>query len=60
VGIWNLFWQLGKITTKNLESKILELVNNSSFKKKAEQIASQMEKENFREEIYNLSLEFIM
>ena len=27
--------KIGKITTKNLEPKILELVNNRSFKKKA-------------------------
>jgi sterol 3beta-glucosyltransferase len=44
---------IGKITLKNLEPKILELLNNSSFKKKAEQIANQMKEENFREEIYN-------
>jgi len=36
--------KIGKITTKNLEPKILELVNNTSFKKKAEKVASQMEK----------------
>jgi len=44
--------QISKITEKNLEPKILDLVNNKSYKKKARQIASQMEKENFREEIY--------
>ena len=49
--------KIGKITTKNLEPKILELVNNSSFKKKAEQVASQMEKEDFREELYNSIVE---
>ncbi len=49
--------KIGKITTKNLEPKILELVNNSSFKKKAEQVASQMGKENFREEIYKSIIE---
>jgi len=49
--------KIGKITKKNLEPKILELVNNRSFKKKAEQVASQMEKENFREEIYKTIIE---
>ena len=49
--------KIGKITTKNLEPKILELVNNSSFKSKAEQVASQMEKEGFREELYNSIVE---
>jgi len=49
--------KIGKITTKNLEPKILELLNNSSFKEKAEQVASQMEKEDFREELYNSIVE---
>lgn len=49
--------KIGKITTKNLELKIFELVNNSSFKKKAEQVACQMEKENFKEELYNSIVE---
>jgi sterol 3beta-glucosyltransferase len=48
---------IGKITTKNLEPKILELMNNSSFKRKAEQIASQMRKEDFREEIHKAIIE---
>ncbi len=41
-----------KITTKNLEPKILELVNNASFKKEAERIGDQMEQEDFSEELY--------
>jgi UDP:flavonoid glycosyltransferase YjiC (YdhE family) len=49
--------KVGKITTKNLEPKILELVNNSSFKKKAEKVAIQMENEDFREELYNSIVE---
>ncbi len=49
--------KIGKITTKNLEPKILELVNNSYFKSKAEQVASQMEKEDFREELYKSIVE---
>lgn len=43
--------KIGKITMNNLEPKILDLLNNRSFKKKAEQLAGQMKKENFREEI---------
>jgi sterol 3beta-glucosyltransferase len=43
--------KIGKITTENLESKIIELLSNSAFKKKAEQIARHMEQENFREEL---------
>ena len=49
--------KIGKITSKNLEPKILELVHNSSFKEKAEQVASQMKKEDFRELLYNSIVE---
>ena len=49
--------RINKISTKSLEPKILELVNNNSFKKKAEQVASRMEKEDFREELYNSIVE---
>ena len=49
--------KIGKIMTKNLEPKIIEFVNNTSFKKKAEKVASQMEKENFKEEIYKSIIE---
>jgi sterol 3beta-glucosyltransferase len=65
--VWNkIIYELGagpkgikvdKITTKNLEPKILELVNNRAFKKKAEQIASQMGKEDLREEVYQSIIE---
>jgi sterol 3beta-glucosyltransferase len=44
--------KINKITTDNLEPKICELVKNSGFKERARQGASQMKKENFREEIY--------
>jgi len=49
--------RINKITSKNLEPKILELINNNSFKKKAEQVASQMGKEDFREEMYTSIIE---
>ena len=49
--------KLGNITMKNLESKFFELVNNNSFKEKAEQVANQMGKENFRKEIYKSIIE---
>lgn len=45
--------KINKVTTKNLEPKILELLNNNSFKEKAEQLASQLGKEDFRKELYN-------
>jgi UDP:flavonoid glycosyltransferase YjiC (YdhE family) len=44
--------KIGKMTTKDLEPHMLQLVNNPSYKKKAQQIAGQMEKEDFREAIY--------
>jgi len=48
--------KIGKISTKNLEPKILDLVNTPSYKEKAELVASQMEKEAFEKEI----IEFII
>ncbi|ERN41910.1 glycosyl transferase [Rubidibacter lacunae KORDI 51-2] len=49
--------KIEKISTKSLEPKVLELINNISFKKTAEQIANHMEKEDFREEIYKAIVE---
>ena len=49
--------RINKMTSKTLEPKILELLNNASFKKKTEKIASQMEKENFKEEMYQAIIE---
>jgi len=49
--------KISKINTENLEPKIIELMNNGSFKKKAEQIRSQMEKEDFRDELYRTIIE---
>jgi sterol 3beta-glucosyltransferase len=43
---------INKMTIKNLEPKILKLVNNGSYKKNAEQLAGKIGKENFREEMY--------
>jgi len=49
--------RIDKITTKNLEIKILELLNNKSFKQNAEQVALQIKNEDFREELYNSIVE---
>ena len=49
--------KIGKISTKSLEPKILELVHNRSFKKRAEQVASQMDQEDFREALYHAIVE---
>ncbi len=45
--------KIGKIRTKNLEPKILDLLSNKDYKQKSEQISKQMIKEDFREELYN-------
>lgn len=43
----------GRISVNNLEPRIIELFNNGSYKKKAEQVAARMKKEEFREELLN-------
>jgi UDP:flavonoid glycosyltransferase YjiC (YdhE family) len=43
--------KISSISTKNLEPKILELLNNKSFKEKSEEIGNQMKKEEYRDEI---------
>ena len=42
--------KINKISEKKLEPKIINLMNNKSFKKRAEQIALNMEQENFKDE----------
>ena len=49
--------KIGTISTKKLEPKILELINNKSFKKRAEQIALNMEQEDFKDELYRTIIE---
>lgn len=49
--------KIGKITTENLEPKILDLVHDRSFKIQSEQVASQIGKEDFKEEIYQAIIE---
>jgi UDP:flavonoid glycosyltransferase YjiC (YdhE family) len=44
--------KVGKITTKRLEPKIIDLIKNSSYKEKARLVSSQMENEDFTEELY--------
>jgi sterol 3beta-glucosyltransferase len=41
----------------NLELKILELLNNRSFKEKSENIGNQMQKEDFKDELYKTIIE---
>jgi len=49
--------KISKITTKKLEPKILELVNDSNFKNNATQIGNQMNKEDFKDELYRTIIE---
>jgi UDP:flavonoid glycosyltransferase YjiC (YdhE family) len=49
--------KIGAISTKKLEQKILELINNKSFKKRAEQISLNMEQEDFKDELYRTIIE---
>jgi UDP:flavonoid glycosyltransferase YjiC (YdhE family) len=46
-----------KMSTKNLEPKILALLNRKSFKTKAEHVAKHMQKEDFQEDIYRFILQ---
>lgn len=43
--------RIDKLSNGSLETKILDLMKNKSYKQKAEQIAGQMKKENFEQEI---------
>ena len=45
--------KIGNISIHNLEPKILELMSNTSFKKKAVKIAERMNQEDYREEVYH-------
>ncbi len=49
--------KIGNITAKKLEPKILQFVTDHSYKMKAAQIASQMEKEDLKENIYQAIVE---
>jgi len=44
--------KISKITNKNLELKVLELLNNRSFKEKSAKIGNQIKKEDFKDELY--------
>ena len=49
--------KISKITNKNLEPKVLELLNNRSYKEKSAKIADLMKNENFIDEIYSTIIE---
>lgn len=44
--------KIGKISTRNLAPRILDLINNQCYKKNAELIAKKMQKEYHKEELY--------
>ena len=49
--------KISRITNKNLEPKVLELLNNRSFKEKSAKIGNQMKKEVFKDELYKTIIE---
>jgi len=49
--------KISRITNKNLEPKVLELLNNRSFKEKSVKIGNQMKKEDFKDELYKTIIE---
>ena len=49
--------KISRITNKNLEPKILRLLNNRSFKEKSAKIGNQMKKEVFIDELYKTIIE---
>jgi sterol 3beta-glucosyltransferase len=44
--------KISRITNKSLETKVLELLNNRSFKERSETIGNQLSKEDYKEELY--------
>jgi len=49
--------RISRITNKNLEPKVLELLNNRTFKEESAKIANQMKKEDFKDELYKTIIE---
>jgi len=49
--------QITKITEKNLEPLILDLINNTAYKEKAEEISQKMKREDLEEELYRFIMD---
>jgi len=49
--------KISRLTNKNLEPKVLELLNNKSFKEKSAKIGKQIKKEDFIDELYKTIIE---
>ena len=49
--------KISRITNKNLEPKVLELLNNESYKEKSAKIGNLMKKEDFTDELYKTIIE---
>lgn len=49
--------KVSKMTRKNLEPKILELLSNKSYKENSERIGKQLKKEDYKEELYQSIIE---
>ena len=51
LGVGPLGVKINKLSTKILEPKILDLLNNPDYKEKAEEVKTQMAQENFKDEL---------
>jgi sterol 3beta-glucosyltransferase len=49
--------RINRIEVENLEPRILEMVSKTAFKTQAEQISSQMQNQDYREELYKFIIE---
>jgi UDP:flavonoid glycosyltransferase YjiC (YdhE family) len=49
--------RIGRITNKNLEPKVLDLLNNKRYKEKSAKIGDQMKREDFKDELYKTIIE---
>ena len=49
--------KVSRMTRKNIEPKILELLNNKSYKGNSERIGKQLKEEDYKEELYQSIIE---
>ncbi|MBI9053052.1 MAG: hypothetical protein JEY96_04510 [Bacteroidales bacterium] len=49
--------KISRVSNKNLEPKVLELLKNKNYKEKSIKIGNQMKKEDFNDELYKTIVE---
>ena len=52
LGVGPMGIKVSRMTRKNLEPKILELLSNKSYKENSERIGKQLKEEDYKEELY--------